>query len=1664
MTNVEAVVDFVCLVMSVAVTQWLARRLLHVRSQITPTGHAIDVSQKAFISSWAIIATAYHASSIDSSPLMIQVATCGAITVSAWAWCIRSSLHLFMKGSHELTTESQAWSWASTMLHAQSTGPAFRGQLLIHAARAGVLSQKLACSSEAEQNAMLDAVAHALVLQQVRESVTTYQSRQFRLLLADLVVMPASFSGTLLLHDGLWRRNSQGESSIVCNFQLVAAQLSTAMATVHSVQSQLFWYEIDLQLSVMQQVHHLRKALDEFHIQRGSGGCIHRERVDDFSYRASTQVQLHDINGGLGMYEMPLNGAIAPHMAPSVSSDNLPRNAPGNNWLPRSSAARPRAGDSMTARAKRSNYVTPSRLHVFVNALQAAKMADLQRARAVVDLWDLLADSTVAMSAVEQTCIRIRSMASDANKQFILAITTIPNSATARSQYAEFVQSAADMNSEAQHMMQTAHQVGKVCNRTALGSIFQPLMYTKITAAMSPVHDLTADLDGEVASLLCSAMPQNGFAIREANSTLSGMLGMNASQIVNSELVSLFPEPLRSGMLYALSAAQDCFGDRFGGSVTEFDDQCSRGSSSANTLQVHLGQSQLWLLWNRAQEHIVPVVATLHLVHGNCIHERGASVEPLLRVIFAKSTDPSALFLVSLPPPQLLPSGAALSNEGVDSVVTPVVPASEVQIALSNASGANLLRPFHDHTMGGVGFENRGGAHGTACLPASKILFPHTATCGALDLHTEQRSITSCRLKHRTGDSIQASLSILPGLDLPSGRQQGVLVLAVDPNAGLVRDRDAIDVASHTSQRPSASSFTSDAGKIPGSGLEIEQKALLHEAVSLPSDLEDQIRSSNNSMYTIRDTADDDLTTDAIHSPSFAADEIREDPRGRSSLRSNDLQPKQPGTAQSSDSIAIELTSSASSSSSDTARLRHGKALLQRQLLGVHDNQFGSQALALWGHGKRPTGLRQYRSAAVSNAMRIIFVLAPFIVLGVILPTPLVFDPLLQNVGSLCQGLWMAGVRIQVTQHIESALRRMTTHSRLTIEPIGDNLLELEQLEAQFSQVSDKLEQMDRRTQDIVTSAADAMGIDISSQFAAPGNTSLRALQARFEDDLSSIRFWSDHQRWVPLTDNARSTAQIMTPFEVGQWIQANMRTVIQLRADEFQSTAPDPSVRSLLISGMLPARVWPAFNASAQARIRTLQFYKDTTSSRISFITLFLGCLLMVVILLGVCFDSWQIAKAVHEPLRLAAQMSDSTAESLKTKALERIDDLIGSSAGEGFWTGGRSGSSGPSGPGRSRGRQDSSDSGSSSDTNEYTTHTPVKPLAMGTSTVWRSFMARSNSATVGSRALDVDDSAAAATRGVTGLGQAKHCSGKQKHKRRKPLPVSVSWPFLLSNCFIVGLAPAISITFAAAVATGLVNSTLPSVFDNVARAVMLQEASYHQSMVRELAVKAALGVATTDSDQAVKVHGTMMLKRVSDVLNGTPNGPLGRAVSALPSESRVYHLLLENGCVSHLLWQHNCSTVFNGLAAEGGLVQPLLRMNSMIEEVMVLKRTANSTTGQPLFNNLHFTTLVRDIVAIDKRVTRDTVHEILQVLLSDVQTELDYYTALLYICGYSNMLFNACMALINLRYLHTLHKYLLSTRLILLFIPQSNVVRRSGRYDESYARMMQSHINESS
>jgi hypothetical protein len=278
------------------------------------------------------------------------------------------------------------------------------------------------------------------------------------------------------------------------------------------------------------------------------------------------------------------------------------------------------------------------------------------------------------------------------------------------------------------------------------------------------------------------------------------------------------------------------------------------------------------------------------------------------------------------------------------------------------------------------------------------------------------------------------------------------------------------------------------------------------------------------------------------------------------------------------------------------------------------------------------------------------------------LPTPLLFDPVLTNLSQLNQGLWLSGVRIQVAQFMEASIQRMLVRGlNLNIEPVESNLRELKGLERQFSDLSDELQVIDFNTHRIITEAALSMGVNIDAPYTPPRNFSPPALEAQFQRDIDSTRYWSDRQRWVPIADDEVSGERIMSLFEMGQWIQTNMRSVISLTTPQFFGGATDPSVTALFGSSMMPRRVWPAYNRSVQARITTLQHYSNSSTGDTAVVTVIAAVTLSVIICAVAVLDSLFITDSMHAPLRLGASMRDSVVRAIQASMTPRISELAG-------------------------------------------------------------------------------------------------------------------------------------------------------------------------------------------------------------------------------------------------------------------------------------------------------------------------------------------------------------------------------------------------------------------
>jgi hypothetical protein len=248
--------------------------------------------------------------------------------------------------------------------------------------------------------------------------------------------------------------------------------------------------------------------------------------------------------------------------------------------------------------------------------------------------------------------------------------------------------------------------------------------------------------------------------------------------------------------------------------------------------------------------------------------------------------------------------------------------------------------------------------------------------------------------------------------------------------------------------------------------------------------------------------------------------------------------------------------------------------------------------------------------------------------------------------------------------------------------------------------------------------------------------------------------------------------------------------------------------------------------------------------------------------------------------------------------------------------------------------------------------------------------------------------------------------------------------------------------------------------------------ELGFHQYNNRDALGNLALG--GSNQVDSIRGQGALALQRLSDVLNGAPTGPMGQPVPALPVDSSLYKLLLEDGCVPNAPWQINCTTIYDGVAKNGGLVQPLLRIVSLGETLIRLEREANLAPGQAiLLTSLVAQQVTFDVILMERFVTRDTIAAALRLILDEVTTEVDGHKASMYAASYGNLAFLLLCVAVTAVYLGMLHEWVLSARLLLLYVPEGEVTSTStsaglrgggrGKVDKRFACIMQQHISES-
>jgi len=1872
---------------------------------VTPRGHELQIGMWMACAVACIAVTLFSLLNTSGSPILFVLILSPAAGVAAALWVDADAKVLLQKAPHELSSRRQMWRWIAGILHGGQSGPALRGQILSQVALLD--SRWRAHRDEVEADAALLSATVRIATRQALVMARKYPTAQAFMLLADLALIEtAALTGSeSQVQDVAVRRDASEKGEL-----LTAAQLSTAMEATYQARRRIVWYEFDLAALLALNTWRLRRALDAHHMHHlARGREVAAGGLDDGTNASSLYGSLAGSNA--------LSSVGGPSLTSSGGGDKSGFGGGGKG-------------------REVSSTLTPSRMHQYENALQAAIEADLDAVRAVSSAWGLLAEGKVPLHSANKRAVLLKRSAQLANTKYVEAIRTIPDSVRARRQYAEFVQAVAGMTSEAQHMLQVAQRLAATSDRSSLGAIDTPLSSLQFMVPLQPLHDLAADVDGEVPSLLCSGVPGSNFTIRETGTSLSSLLGMSASELVGLELASLFPEPMRDAMLQALREAQNCFKNVHATAPVQANKQATEGrGGGVSALKVFLGQSQVWVLWNQAQQQLLPVLATVHLVHGNCPDTLPRAAEPLLKIFFARVQDRSALFLVTVPRSKALAAsraaeakrqgGAGGSHGEAHTQVS--VPAERVQMGLANAGGVALLACTSTSLNGPTGaaisavcaadiFQPLGGGgdaggnlrfklgtvtsaaiqeapHAGGCrTPASVFLksllvgdgvatrewaFMLVSQGGGQREHLPPRS--SVAFNTSTVDTIQGTTDS-SGQSRPISAQSsesyppaphsrhpgGTHTTAAqfnaapayravsNPNTGrAVRNESLVEPdmpytqggagggsASGQGQFESADESVSEtlsreSNTTPPSGAVAVKAApsalgagnAVHVKL-VPSETDEPAKGSTAAVQQRDSKADaragivaepvrggaggvspmpdpaavanpheSALGRAAHRGASFGLPPTSPMPSGRTAepkmggsggiayaaantgLRS-ELQPAVSktfdGDSEHGRSGAVVPRRSASygagggtgtsvrmgaggqpriesnlssqngsdsqlfgvqggyeseasgqmfrhisdimpmpadgaggargldgrsmaSTGGGITKVRQGRMLLQRQLLGIGKDNASQHALALWGVPHSGDG-RTFKSAPISWTMLALAIIVPVLCCGVMLPTFLLFDPVLTNLSEMNRGLWIAGVRIQYAQWMEASIQRMLVRGLgLNIEPVALTLKELKVLESEFAVLIDDLQRIDFNTHSIMADAALEFGVDIDGPYTPPANVTPSVLDAQFQKDIDSNTYWSDRQRWVPIADDAVSAERILSLFEVSQWIQTNMRSVIDLKQPEFFGAATDPSVTALFGSGMMPRRVWPAYNRSVQARIQTLKHYSDSSTGDTSAVTTIAAAVLAGVITVVAVLMSYSITRSLHAPLRFGASLRESVTKNIQVRLAPRMSELAGlgkstASAtldfGVDMGGAGGGGAGGSDDDGASRDSIDSEKQpliripvdgvdyqGGATDPASF--EAPATPLqgSKGPTHVpsLRALDSRANPiATTNTLVVQFDDSGRKAgtpavrvnTNSSEATGRRRRKSGNSPSLARKWREAPSKWASLPVNamhCCCILLGPLISIVFAAAVTTLLVEEALPSVFHGVARTIWMLELSFHQYNQRDALGNLALG-APNQAD-AIRDQGSLMMQRISDVLQGAPTGPMGGAVPALPVDAELHQLLLEDGCVPHAPWQINCTTAYNGVAKNGGLVQPLLRIVSLGETIIRLERDANLAPGQALLFVVPAAQQIAfDVISIERFLTRDTVSAALKLILSEVTDEVARYRDLMYISSYGNLAFLLVCVALTVLFFHHMHEWVLASRLLLLYVPEREVTGPAGaRVNKQYGDILQLHISES-
>ena len=1540
--------------------------------QVHPAANALKVAIQALQASFCLLITlfmlAYRDQAGHPAPLLATFLLAVATACMAYYATLARQQATLAAGWKTCRTPAQLLAWTYLAKYAPDGPPQVRA-----AVRSLWLDATAAASedgADTSKSSVDSESSSERASQQALRGLAGSSAHQRFVDMSEELVLRALKWGLQHFHDSaairvavacttleLVQRGSASTGNQVAGGGAAVMGVSTpALGHLHAAVGNIAWFETDLWILALRCALGTRAQLDAQAAQgRGSSGA-----------------------GGLrsGMLHGPVPGRDSGHTQVTVF-DGAASSVHGGSTVVSTDAGRTQEEPTSHRR------IQPTKLHEFREALQAALQADEEAMRHLGAVWAAARDATVSLDVMEWTARQYAEAVAEANLRYAAAVSRNPESSIAYRYYGDFLSSVVGLKSEAAFCTDRADslQTAAAQRQQAEQSLsLQDMVLGRVRSGIVP----PTDEDVSEPQLTLSGDPDNGFPIVSANAAAARLFGRHPQDVVGASVGALFPPAMASSFLQAL-------GEAVGGiTLLDRDRENSSGRSlggvRVSQASVSLGRHQVWLGWNASKRCLVPMLMSVTEHFATATRAGlGRLTLPQLQVSLREVSASCAVFLVDCAGAKRVggSTGAAASGG----------PQSRLAATLSRFASCTVVGACEAgcQLAGLVGKRQGAGAAAVTVKNIFKAASPADAG-GAAARAEEERNhdLPTVSIVHGTRGTLSSAKASM-ALARVGGKHGGkgstfALVCAIvqEPRAsvapGAKKEGSSLEVPMQASPRRdttsdlhiSRPSLTQDAQavvpftptKVPTSpgGLGISVPASSLESKMPPA----KALSGRSGVGPLPPRHLSGQTGAVTPRAQHLHDDCE---KGEAVFL-----PKRTAVGAGRRSHASSVTSA--------NHAERGAAALRMALLGVGERPAASRTSRVWGSELHGQQLRVYRDANLRHMLLWALVLTASSLIALTAFSASLEVNMLDQLGALSLGLWAAGTRLQVSQWAEASTQRMLVRPGIQVEPEETNLAELDLLLGDFKALDEDIQLADTLTAGAVEAVAQARGIDVNAPYVPPSNLSEAALLQQFQEDAVALKYPSDRMRWVPIPD-VGSTSVMMSIFEVNQWCLHNLRIIAQLE------TVPDFHGSSAAATYMaaMHGRVWPAFNASIRARVETMKSFATESASDVAVVEL-LSFILVPIAFVAVGLSvlgyfSCRVAEDLLQPLRGLRNLPTSTLTKVQTRTSERLAEVIARRGGSGQISEGD--------VDMLFGEYDSGqDDSSSSEGQGLRLGLPQSPTDMSDRDV---SLGDAQSANVLGRTTPQagDGSLPDSARGQESPvrlpsgkrprtsrsrapsikpGVPRTRSSKDKRSGRGFSNVCMRLGMLSSCPFLAGLIVVMALLIY------VYGTSIRGVLQANSRAILLQQASFEIYEFRDAAGDFMLG-RDPNSPQRAQAAQTRLLEAMNGILHGTPEGPLGTPVEPLKPDSQARHLLVEDACVPDARWQTNCSTVYEGVAANGGILQVFLRA---FGEGNRLQAALSSIGG--FQEGVNVFALVPgslqqmiDIILLDKRVARDAV-----------------------------------------------------------------------------------------